>query len=73
MKEACKLSDGYTLYYRDNGAGGRTYFTDSIPGGVMIWDTCLVDEKTLLETIAFEKQLAKTPITDIIQTELRIP
>ncbi len=51
------LPNGCTLYYKDNGAGGRKYFSDEIGGGVDVWDTCLVDEGTLLYAMMYERKL----------------
>lgn len=56
-KEVCALVSGYRLYVKDNPAGGRTYYSDEIGGGVVVWDTALVDESTLLAAMLTEKRL----------------
>lgn len=58
-KEITALPNGCTLYMKENEAGGRTYFSNEIGGGVTIWDTCLVDESTLLAAIVYEMTLRK--------------
>lgn len=52
------LPNGCTLYCKPNEAGGHTYFSDEIGGGVMVWDTCLVSQGTLLAAMACEAQRA---------------
>lgn len=51
------LPNGFTLFWKPNEAGGRTYFSDEIGGGVVVWDTCLVDRSTLLGAIVKEEEL----------------
>lgn len=51
------LPNGCTLYWCDNDAGGRTYYSDEVGGGVVIWDTSLVDGATLLAAMAMEAAL----------------
>lgn len=48
------LPNGNTLFWKLNEAGGRTYYSDEIGGGVVVWDTCLVDHSTLLAAITTE-------------------
>ena len=48
------LPNGCTLYWKPNEAGGRTYISDEIGGGVVIWDTCLGDMSTLQAAINIE-------------------
>lgn len=50
----CRLPNSATLYRQKNGAGGYTYWSDEIGCGVMVWDTCLVGEDTLLAAMAEE-------------------
>ena len=57
MREIGLLPNGCMLFVEDNKAGGRTYFSDEISCGVMVWDTCLVDEVTLLAAIVEENRL----------------
>lgn len=49
-----RLPNGCTLYWNENSAGGRTYVSDEIGGGVLIWDTALVDQSSLLAAMAQE-------------------
>lgn len=69
LEEVCSLTNGYTLYRRENGCGGHTYWSDEIGGGVVVWDTCLVCQESLLialaqETIRRDKEKReKTPST----------
>jgi hypothetical protein len=51
------LPNGCALYWKQNEAGGRTYYSDEIGGGVHVWDTTLVDESTLLAAIVHEQGL----------------
>jgi len=53
------LPNGCSLYYHDNKVGGRIYYSDEIGGGVPVWDTCLVDESTLLAAMTQEHALIK--------------
>ena len=43
--------NGYTLFCEPNECGGFRYYSDEINGGVLVWDTCLVSEFTLLLAI----------------------
>lgn len=52
-----RLPNGSTLYWSQNAVGGRTYLSDEIGGGVEVWDTCLVDQSTLLAAMAKEAEL----------------
>jgi len=53
------LPNGCSLYWKDNKVGGRTYFSDEVGGGVMVWDTALVDMSTLLAAMTQEMKLQK--------------
>jgi len=53
----CRLPNGCTLYWKRNEAGGRTYFSDEVGGGVMVWDTCLCDESSVLAAMVKEREL----------------
>ena len=48
---------GYGITYRENGAGGRTYYCDDIGGGRVVWDTCICSEPELWAVLAWEAQL----------------
>lgn len=54
FEEVCELPNGATLYRQKNGAGGYTYYSDEIGGGVMVYDTCLVAASTLMATLTEE-------------------
>lgn len=53
-----QLPNGCTLYWKDNGVGGRTYTSDEVGGGVIVWDTCCVSDSTLLAAMAQEARLS---------------
>jgi hypothetical protein len=53
----CPLPNGCTLYWKADGAGGRSYVTDEIGGGAPVWDTSLVDQSTLLAAMAKECEI----------------
>ena len=44
LEESHELSNGYHVLVRDNGVGGRSYYSDEAGNGVLIWDTSLVSE-----------------------------
>lgn len=46
--------NGAHLFRKLNEAGGYTYFSDEVSGGVMVWDTCLVAESTILTALTCE-------------------
>lgn len=48
------LPNGNTLIWESNGVGGRTYYSTEIGGGVVVWDTALVDISTLQAAINME-------------------
>lgn len=54
-----RLPNGCTLYWEKNLAGGRTYVSDEVGGGVTVWDTALVEESTLLAALVQEAKLAR--------------
>jgi hypothetical protein len=51
----CPLPNGNTLIWKLNEAGGRTYYSTEIGGGVVVWDTCLCDESTLRAALMMEE------------------
>lgn len=55
--QICTLPNGCTLYCRSNEAGGRTWFSDEVGGGVVVWDTALVDATTLLAAFTEESRM----------------
>ncbi len=58
----CRLPNGCTLYREENGVGGHRYWSDEVGGGVMLWDTSLVDTSTLLAAIVEEQRRKKEEI-----------
>ena len=51
------LPNGCTLYWRENEAGGRTYYSDEVSPFTLVWDTALICESTLLAAIVQEQKL----------------
>lgn len=43
-----------SLYREENGVGGHRYWSDEVGGGVLVWDTSLVNRDTLLAAMAAE-------------------
>jgi hypothetical protein len=56
FEELGRTSRGYTLFREENGVGGHTYISDEIGGGVIVWDTSLVDIETLFQAIKYEQK-----------------
>ena len=54
LVEVCELPNGYMLYRQENRAGGHTYWSDEIDGGVIVYDTCLTDVSTVLAALTEE-------------------
>lgn len=48
------LPNGNTLMWKPNEAGGRTYYSTEIGGGVIVWDTCLCEVSTLQAALNVE-------------------
>lgn len=59
LQEIAKLPNGCRLYRKKNEAGGHTYFSDEVGGGVVVWDTCLVDQSTLFAAILDQAHLRR--------------
>jgi hypothetical protein len=53
------LPNGCTLYWELNDVGGRTYTSDEIGDGVLVWDTALIDVSTLMAAMTHEATLVK--------------
>lgn len=51
------LPNGYRLYWKPDGVGGREYYSDEVGGGVRVWITSLVDFITLLTAVNQEQYL----------------
>lgn len=62
LEEVCTLPGGYMLYRQRNEVGGYAYWTDQIGGGVMVWDTSIVDPNTLL--IAMSEEIRRSDEED---------
>lgn len=56
LEEVGTTDRGYTIYRQVNEVGGHRYWSDEIGGGVVAWDTCLVDAGTLHECLRIEKR-----------------
>ena len=56
-KDYIMLPNGCALFWMPNEVGGRRYASDEIGGGVIVWDTSLVDQSTLLAAIVQEENL----------------
>ena len=65
MIEVCELPNGCTLYRQLNEAGGYTYYSDEIGGGVMVWDTCLINQDTILTAIVEENRRSRKELNDV--------
>lgn len=53
-----KLPNGHTCIIQENKAGGRSYISDEVGGGVLIYDTCLQDPSSVLACLTKEAELA---------------
>lgn len=73
MIEVGKTSRGYTIWKQDNEVGGLRYWSDSIGGGVMIWDTALASIEELQFCIALEQPATPpdSPALDLGEIERR--
>jgi hypothetical protein len=56
-KQVCLLPNGCMLYVKDNGVGGRTYMSDEIACGIIVWDTAICSGSTLLAAMTEEARL----------------
>lgn len=54
MDVIAQLKNGYFIYRESNEAGGHRYWTDSIGGGAVIWDTSIASVEELMVAIAYE-------------------
>lgn len=59
MEDVCELPNGCHLFRKKNEAGGYTYYSDEVGCGVMVWDTCMVAEATLLAALVEEARREK--------------
>lgn len=51
------MPNGCGLFVYETQVGSRQYWSDEIGGGVMVWDTALANEDTLLSAMLIEKKL----------------
>jgi len=56
MNEIARDSRGNCLFVAPNEVGGRTYWSDEIGSGVMVWDTSLVSEEMVRLALEAEAQ-----------------
>jgi hypothetical protein len=55
--EPVELPNGCTMYVTNTEVGGRRYVSDETGGGVVVWDTALVDSTTILAAVMTEMKL----------------
>lgn len=55
VEELGRTPNGANLFRKPNGVGGYVYMSNEIGGGVVVWDTALVSEGTLLFAMTCEK------------------
>lgn len=74
MKEVGLLPNGSMPFVEDR-EQGRRYWSDEVGGGVVIWDTALLDKTTLLASIVeecrveYDEYRAKTNVKGHINTD----
>lgn len=54
MEDLGCLPNGCHLYRKPNAVGGHIYCSDECGCVTVVWDTCIVDESTLLAAIVAE-------------------
>lgn len=62
-------NDHFTLYREPNRAGGYRYWSDSVGGGVVIWDTNLASAEELLAAIRVETGVSEKPLRVLYASE----
>lgn len=72
-KLICEMVNGYGLFVKDNEVGGRTYYSDEIGGGVVVWDTALVGEETLLTAMLEERRIQNKERVEKLKQKKKIP
>lgn len=64
-KKFVELPNGFTLYWKDNEEGRRTYYSDELGlDATIVWDTSLIDSSTLLAAIVQEEKLTQNESKD---------
>ncbi len=53
---------GHDIFVEPNSVGGRRYWSTSIGGGVIVWDTSLASEEELEICTNYEKAILKTEL-----------
>ncbi len=53
------MPNGHGLFWKTNEAGGRTYYSDEVGGGVIVMDTALQDPSTILFALSMEQELVR--------------
>ena len=53
------LPNGCTMYWKENDAGGRTYTSNEVGIDMMVWDTALTDDSTLMAAMTQEASLQR--------------
>lgn len=61
LEKVVELQNGTSIYREPNEVGGHRYWSDSIGGGVMIWDTSLASIDELEVAIRYEKDSPVRP------------
>lgn len=56
LEKVVELQNGTSIYREPNEVGGHRYWSDSIGGGVMIWDTVMASIEELEAAIRYEKE-----------------
>lgn len=59
----------YHIWSEDNKVGGRTWYSDEVAAGVMVWDTCLVCEDTLKEVLKREAIISKIEQQEMLENK----
>lgn len=54
------LPNGCTIKWKLNEEGGRTYTSDEMGYDVVVWDTALIDDSTILAAMTHEAVLQRT-------------
>jgi len=55
---SCDLPNGCELFWKRNAAGGRSYYSNEVGVDVLVWDTAVVDQTTLLAAMTKEAELS---------------
>ncbi len=55
LRKVAEDSRGNYLYVEDNKVGGRTYWSDDVGGGVIVWDTTMVSRTMIKLALEIEE------------------